>query len=301
MRRASARRTRISATTRAPRTAIAGPSRSPMDWCRDRIASAAHRIWDQERHPDRRQNRLRDRHRDRSRHQPQPPPRSMRARPPMIRCSRSRAHRRLGDVLPLLGDQATALTHVETSLGLYTARAARPGATADDRMQVCLGEMKMGDLLGNPQSANLGRPAEALRHFERAVACMRAVVASAPGDPRLRRNLAATLQRIGGMHEHAGQWTDAERMYTEVFAIVQALAADAAAKSSAPLPSQMQRDLAVGYGTLARVQRATGRLPEAVTNYREVLTRFERMVRDDPSDAAAVHGFVVNQELLGGT
>ena len=63
----------------------------------------------------------------------------------------------------------------------------------------------------------------------------------------------------------------------------------------------MQRDVAVGYGTLARVQRATGRLTEAVANYREVLTRFERMVRDDPSDAAAAHGVAVNQELLGGT
>jgi tetratricopeptide (TPR) repeat protein len=59
--------------------------------------------------------------------------------------------------------------------------------------------------------------------------------------------------------------------------------------------------VAVGYGTLARVQRATGRLTEAVTNYREVLARFERMVRDDPSNAAAAHGVAVNQELLGGT
>jgi tetratricopeptide (TPR) repeat protein len=63
----------------------------------------------------------------------------------------------------------------------------------------------------------------------------------------------------------------------------------------------VQRDVAVGYGTLARVQRATGRRTEAVANYREVLARFERMVRDDPSDAAAAHGLAVNQELLGGT
>ena len=213
----------------------------------------------------------------------------------------ARAHRRMGDVLPLLGDKATALTHSETSLRLYTARAARPGATADDRMQVCLGEMKLGNLLGNPQSANLGRPADALRHFELGVACMRALVAAAPDNLRMRRNLAATLQRIGGMHEAAGRWSEAERVYTEVFRIVQTLAAAAAAKSSAPLPSQVQRDVAVGYGTLARVQRATGRKTEAVANYREVLARFERMVRDDPSDAAAAHGVAVNQELLGGT
>jgi hypothetical protein len=32
-----------------------------------------------------------------------------------------------------------------------------------------------------------------------------------------------------------------------------------------------------------------------------VLARFERMVRDDPSNAAAAHGVAVNQELLGGT
>ena len=206
----------------------------------------------------------------------------------------------MADVLPLLGDKATALTHSETSLRLYTARAARPGATADDRMQVCLGEMKLGDLLGNPQSANLGRPADALRHFELGVACMRALVAAAPNDLRMRRNLAATLQRIGGMHEAAGRWSEAERVYTEVFGIVQTLAA-AAAESSAPLPPQLQRDVAVGYGTLARVQRATGRKTEAVANYREVLARFERMVRDDPSNAAAAHGVAVNQELLGGT
>jgi non-specific serine/threonine protein kinase/serine/threonine-protein kinase len=212
----------------------------------------------------------------------------------------ARAHRRMADVLPLLGDKATALTHSETSLRLYTARAARPGATADDRMQVCLGEMKLGDLLGNPQSANLGRPEEALRHFELGVACMRALVAAAPSDLRMRRNLAATLQRIGGMHEAAGRWSDAERVYTEVFGLVQALAA-AAAQSSAPLSPQLQRDVAVGYGTLARVQRATGRRTEAVANYREVLARFERMVRDDPSNAAAAHGVAVNQELLGGT
>jgi non-specific serine/threonine protein kinase/serine/threonine-protein kinase len=214
----------------------------------------------------------------------------------------ARAHRRMADVLPLLGDKATALTHSETSLRLYTARAARPGATADDRMQVCLGEMKLGDLLGNPQSANLGRPADALHHFELGVACMRALTAAAPDDLRMRRNLAATLQRIGGMHEAAGHWSEAERVYGEVFALVQTIAAAAAASgSSAPLPPQLQRDVAVGYGTLARVQRATGRLPEAVANYREVLARFERIVRDDPSDAAGAHGVAVNQELLGGT
>lgn len=212
----------------------------------------------------------------------------------------ARAHRRMADVLPLLGDKAAALTHSETSLRLYTARAARPGATADDRMQVCLGEMKLGDLLGNPQSANLGRPADALRHFELGVACMRALVAAAPDDLRMRRNLAATLQRIGGMHEAAGRWIEAERLYTEVFRLVQTLAS-AAAQSSAPPSAQLQRDVAVGYGTLARVQRATGRRTEAVANYREVLVRFERMVRDDPSDAAAAHGVAVNQELLGGT
>jgi tetratricopeptide (TPR) repeat protein len=212
----------------------------------------------------------------------------------------ARAHRRMADVLPLLGDKATALTHSETSLRLYMARAARPGAAADDRMQVCLGEMKLGDLLGNPQSANLGRPADALRHFELGVACMRDLVAAAPNDLRIRRNLAATLQRIGGMHEAAGRWSEAERVYTEVFGLVQTLAA-AAARSSAPLSPQLQRDVAVGYGTLARVQRATGRRTEAVANYREVLARFEQMVRDDPSNAAAAHGVTVNQELLGGT
>lgn len=212
----------------------------------------------------------------------------------------ARTHRRMADVLPLLGDKATALTHSETSLRLYTARAARRGATADDRMQVCLGEMKLGDLLGNPQSANLGRPADALHHFELGVACMRVLVAEAPDDLRLRRNLAATLQRIGGMHEAAGRWDEAERVYREVFGLVQTLWAAAAAASTPPTP-QLQRDVAVGHGTLARVQRATGRLTEAVASYREALARFERMVRDDPSDAAAAHGLVVNQELLGGT
>jgi len=217
------------------------------------------------------------------------------------RLTLAQAHRRMADVLPLLGDKATALTHSETSLRLYTERAARPGATADDRMQVCLGEMKLGDLLGNPQSANLGRPADALHQFELSVACMRALTAASPNDLRMRRNLAATLQRIGGMHEAAGRWPEAERVYTEVFNLVQTLATAAASQSSALPPRQLQRDVAVGYGTLARVQRATGRLTEAVTNYREVLARFERMVRDDPSDAAAAHGVAVNQELLGGT
>ncbi len=39
-----------------------------------------------------------------------------------------------------------------------------------------------------------------------------------------------------------------------------------------------------------------------MTNYREVLARFERMVRDDPSAAACrARQSAVNQELLGGT
>lgn len=205
------------------------------------------------------------------------------------------AHRRLADVLAWSGEIERALTHCETSAALFRDVAAHGAPTIEDRLQVSVAQIKLGDLLGNPNLPNLARRAEAGPRYDAALAGLRQLDAAAPDDPRVRRFLGITLERIGTMHEQANAWPAATIAYRESFDIRQALAA------AQPFHVDIQRDAAIAYEKLGNVERSAGKLAQAAASYRGALERFERLAKADPRSVSAARTVAVSRETLGQT
>jgi serine/threonine protein kinase/tetratricopeptide (TPR) repeat protein len=205
------------------------------------------------------------------------------------------ARRRLADVLAWRGDTATALTECEMSGRLFAAIASRPSPSLDDRLQAAIADIKLGDLLGNPNFPNLGRPADADTHYAAALRALRPLALEAPRDSRVRRYLGLLFERIGTLHEQAQRWREAAEAYRESFDIRQALAADE------PAHADIQRDAAIAYEKLGNVERFMNNAPAAAKSYRGALARFEQLAAADASNASAARTVAISQEKLGNT
>ncbi|HEV8397520.1 MAG TPA: serine/threonine-protein kinase [Vicinamibacterales bacterium] len=203
------------------------------------------------------------------------------------------AYRQRGDVLALTGDKDKALADVEESEQLYSQIAARDGATPDDRLNVGLASIKLGDLLGNPNFQNLGRTGSANLAYAKALDTFRQLDQAAPTNLRVRRLLGLTLERIGTMHEDAKQWTDAGTAYQESFEIRRGLA------EREPTHRDIQRDLGIAHEKVANVLLAQGNTAGAVGEQRQALAVFERLAGADPTDVNAARTVAISRENLG--
>ena len=115
-------------------------------------------------------------------------------------------------------------------------------------------------MLGNPNLPNLGRAAEAATQFDEALVAFRQLDRLFPNDARIQRYVGLSLERIGTLHEDAKRWNDAEVAYRESFEIRQALA------GREPMHHDIQRDYAVAFEKLGKVERDTGRDAVATIN-----------------------------------
>jgi tetratricopeptide (TPR) repeat protein len=203
------------------------------------------------------------------------------------------AHRQRGDVLALTGGKDKALADAQTSADLYAQVAGRDGATLEDRIDVGLASIKLGDLLGNPNFENLGRAGSANLAYGKALEAFRQLDRAAPTELRVRRLLGVTLERIGTMHEQAGQWTDAATAYQESFEIRRGLA------ERQPTHRDIQRDLGVAHEKIAYALSKQNNLAGAVAEQRQALAVFERLASADPTDANAARTMAISRENLG--
>jgi serine/threonine protein kinase/tetratricopeptide (TPR) repeat protein len=197
------------------------------------------------------------------------------------------AHRRLADVLAWSGDKQDARVHAEESARQFALLAARPEATSEDRLQGAVGDIKMGDLLGNPNFPNLAEPAAALQHYDVALAALQAMSATSGDDSRVRRYLGIAYERIGTMHEQRKDWAHAADAYRASFRIRQALAA------SLPDHVEVQRDFAVAFEKLGNVAMGDKRPRVAIAHHRAALERFERLQRLDAQNAIAARSVAI--------
>jgi eukaryotic-like serine/threonine-protein kinase len=203
------------------------------------------------------------------------------------------AHRQRGDVLALTGDKDKALIDAQTSADLYAQIGRQDGATLEDRVDVGLASIKLGDLLGNPNFENLGRAGSANLAYAKALETFRQLDRAAPSELRVRRLLGVTLERIGTMHEQAGQWTDAATAYQESFEIRRGLA------EREPTHRDIQRDLGVAHEKIAYVLGKQNNPVGAVAEQRQALAVFERLASADPADANAARTMAISRENLG--
>jgi serine/threonine protein kinase len=200
------------------------------------------------------------------------------------------AHRQRADVLALTGDKEMALTDAQASADVYERIGRADGATPEDRINVGLASIKLGDLLGNPNFENLGRAGSANLAYAKALEAFRQLDRAVPNDLRVRRLLGVTLERIGTMHEDAQQWTDAATAYQQSFEIRRALAA------REPAHRDIQRDLGVAHEKVANVLFAQRNFAAAADEQRQALAVFEKLAIADPADVNAARTVAISRE-----
>jgi tetratricopeptide (TPR) repeat protein len=150
----------------------------------------------------------------------------------------------------------------------------------------------VGDLQGRPNFANLGDGKGALASYGKAVAQLRALDAAHPGDPLVRRDLAAALHRTGAIltdtfHDPA-RAVPAER---EALSISEALV------DAAPDNIDALRVLLNVNTKFADMLLANGKSAEALAAYEKALPRYEALlqrtgVRNDRFNYAIAHSKV---------
>jgi tetratricopeptide (TPR) repeat protein len=94
------------------------------------------------------------------------------------------------------------------------------------------------------------------------------------------------------LHEAGSRWPEAEAAYRESFAIRKHLA------DVEPAHRNIQRDYAIAFEKLGKIERAIKGPGAGLDNLRSALAQFERLAAIDPADANAARSVAVSREVL---
>jgi non-specific serine/threonine protein kinase/serine/threonine-protein kinase len=172
-------------------------------------------------------------------------------------------------------------------------RLAREAAgDASLQQDLATAYLKVGDVRGRPGYANLGDKDGALESYRRSLAIREALLKADPGSVQVRRDQAATHDRVGDLLRTTGDTAGAMRSYQSSLALRQALAA------AAP-EGQAQSDLATSYQRIGDVLAMTGDRAGALNNQRQALAIFERAAAGSPNDPHARRDLFIGHVKMG--
>ena len=148
-------------------------------------------------------------------------------------------------------------------------------AESDARLQTEVADayVRIGNVLGNPGSANLGDSAGAMRAYERAAAIYERV-AERTKAPRAWTDLADSLEKRGDLLAAQGKTTEAIALFRKALAMSKAQA------GSADL--EVQASIARGFVKLGDAQSGIGQTNESLQSYTESLALYKVLAEKKP-------------------
>jgi non-specific serine/threonine protein kinase/serine/threonine-protein kinase len=192
------------------------------------------------------------------------------------------SHLKLADMQYATGDPAGALQSYRQSLTIREALAAADPNNANTRRSLAVGYLKTGDVVGNPNFRNnLGKPAEAVEYYRKALTIFEGLAAADPANAVARRDLTVAYQRLGDVLAETGSPAQALESFRKALAIQKALAA------ADPANANARRDSAISYIKIAGTLSATGDRAGALENHRQAVAIFEVLAAEDPTNAQA--------------
>ncbi len=184
---------------------------------------------------------------------------------------------------------ATALQYLDrlSSERLTDAALLRDVAEAYERV---------GDIQGNPSQANLGRPGDAQKSQEKALALRESALLLAPGDAANLAGLASTHERLGDVVRGQGQLLQAGRHYAQAARHLVSLAAARPDDVKAQLQSvESRRYLAsISYWPF---HKSLGLYSQARTAVEQIEREVAALAQRHPgnADVLAQYGALLNQ------
>ena len=167
----------------------------------------------------------------------------------------------------------TALEYLDS-----LAKGARnPGL----RVELVEAYQKVGDVQGMTGLPNLGRPADALTSYRKALEIARELNAAARGNPEYSRALAMTLQRLSFLEIANGDTAGARRSLEEGIRV-----AGEGMRGRDPKPPDL-RLMANGFTYLGSLEQGQGRAPQALAAARGGMEWMQRYAATAPGIRAA--------------
>ncbi len=224
------------------------------------------------------------------------------------RRERARAERRFEDVRGLAGSflfefhdsienlpGSTAARQLLVTRGLqYLDRLAQEGGDVSLLKELIRGYVRLGDLQGRPNAANLGDVPGALVSYRKALALARSAVSVEPNDVAARVDLGTTLHRVGtlladGQGDVQGGLV-AER---EALSVMEATVADAPHDTNAVVTL-----LSVNT-KLGDLLVKSGEIEESLAAFRKALPRYEAIAAKTGSRGDRFNLFVAHSKVGG--
>ncbi|HEX8458371.1 MAG TPA: protein kinase [Pyrinomonadaceae bacterium] len=110
------------------------------------------------------------------------------------------AHEKIGDVMTTKGELVAALESRRKSLAIFQSLVDADPQNAQARQSLAISQLHLGEVWGNPSTPNLGRRAEALKHYHLALEILRHDK-DAASNVRTREILDTIHQRIEALKD----------------------------------------------------------------------------------------------------
>ena len=190
-----------------------------------------------------------------------------------------------------------AAVNARRSLAIFQELATAHPDSANEQRSVAISHLKSGDVLGNPNYANVGDQVAAMQNYQAAARILETLRSTGVADTGTRRFLGMIHERIGSVLESQNDVPGALAEYKRSAEIRIPLAAE--------FPNDMPivRDAAIAYEKIGNVTTATGDLAAALENRRKSLEIFRHLLDADPQNMLAQHSLAISQlhlaDLLG--
>jgi eukaryotic-like serine/threonine-protein kinase len=159
-------------------------------------------------------------------------------------------------------------------------------STDDDGLQreLAVAYERIGDVLGSPAQANLGRSAEALASYHKALEIETRLLGRDGSNEALQRDLARVYNRICRVEQGTGKFREAVESCRAAGSIAEKLL------SLRPDDVELRGDLASTYQNMAGAYFALGDWQHTEEQRRHVLSEFQELYRLRPDNESFLYG-----------
>ena len=202
-------------------------------------------------------------------------------------------HGRISDVYRTLGNLSESREQMIQSLERYDDLRNQAPDNPHIVRSFALANIKMGDLMGNPNFTSLEMPVRALDYYAEGEEILKPLYESNPDDGFNTRLLGLVYERFGDIYSYQGSFDEAADYFEDSMELRKKLA------EMDPSNNEALRDEAVAYEKLADVHQQNGNLNEALTNYSKSMEIFARLAAIDPRNVQARQSLAISYLHLG--
>ena len=193
----------------------------------------------------------------------------------------------------LEGSTPTRRLIVDRALEYLDSLSSDGGSDASLQRELATAYEKVGDIQGNPYSANLGDTDGALASYRKATS-IRERLAKSDAKTETQLDLARSYRGMGDIMEQKGDVAECLRYYRQSLELIQQLA------TAHPDDASVQDELGRAYDTLGDGLGRTNATGEQLPLYQQALAIRERLSAQNPSDVKQKRGMALAHLKVGG-